>query len=702
MSAIPYAHNKTSRQSSTTSTAHQHRTPNVWFDDPQHAILQQTKKHTMGPAGYGRIRVPARYYAPVDRGPNTFAVIKRAVATNNALALSQELLKYFDSVSGYQRAFIVAVLRSPLSSTPPSDVDLCIVSANEDTGNSNNSNDIDTNHGLPFAAGHDHMSPNVTTSSSSSMHTTYSSGSNSSTHLTSTTLRAMTINSPPTSPPKSQSESETDLTPRCDDNPIDWRVSGALLAEAPCLLNFTDSPDDTQFKLADIPHDNAIINGGPFKAADTNSNIACIDIIEFQPSPPTTNSNHLGSASIAPIPKTTAPTNTYPTFPPLSIDPLDRHFIEQHILYSQKVNREIQPRHQQELLNAILAQEHPLQIFLAIDTFDLEPILLTPLFDISAHELLVDEGSNPNYASLLAIQLIEHGYSDEATSLLLRCPSGRSNPIDVKLLTGLVAQNKLKLLFTVIGDNKDFCRSALHAIEQRVAAQIWTWVKDGIIEAAQLDHFHVVQCMNTASTLASTATFNKIVDADSSTAFSTILELAETATNLSVEFGLDNTMKTLQSVRFIMDLCTVCSLLPLQHNQPLRSPPTTPSEPSVSSFSYFQLKPRPTTAAIGEDLSLPPLCGTDYHLMRPWRYLPAVLPILRGNGALQRLVIWYGVRNQLSAGTSSATGYLAYKLGLLPFFNRCLQVAERRHVDSLNFSHRPKTLSVEEQECNRP
>ncbi|KAF9128025.1 hypothetical protein BGW39_005431 [Mortierella sp. 14UC] len=714
MSASPYVHNSTSRLNAFPTPPLQpqqrHHTPDVWFDGPQFAILQQIK-HTMGPAGYGRIRVPARYHPPVDRGPNTYAVIKSAVASNSPIALSSELLEHFDSVAGYHRAvlygsidrlikainnslklhsdppmfilqaligigqiiktrvlerdlemvvskFLLEVLRAPLSLTPPSDIDLRFV-GDESYSNSGNGNrsDIDMSHGSPLGAGNDHQSSIITSSSSS-------------THIASTIASTVTITSPPLLTPKSN------LILWSDDHPIDHEASDSdLNEEGPCLVDFTNSLVNTRLVIHDTPYNNAAVHEAPCKSTDTDNDIVFINLSDLQPSPAVATNHRLNSTLVAPSLKIRARVKAYSASPPPPIDPLNRHFLEQHILYTQKVNRQIQPRHHQELLNAILAQQCPLQIFLAIDTFDLEPILLTPLIDTSAHELLVDDDSNRNYASLLAIQLIELGYLNEATALLLRCSSGRSHPIDVKLLAGLVAQNKHELIHTVIGDNKNLCRSALHSIDRRMAAHIWTWVSDGIIDSIQLDHFHVLQCMR-ANILATTATFTNL-DPDSPTAFSALDELVATAIKLAVKFELDNTMKTLQSLKFLSDFRTVASLLPQQQHrhQPLPSPPETPPRSSPPASSYYPPGPNPTAETTANDDPSPfsSLAGSEYHLTRRWRFLPFVLEILNGNSALQRLVIWYGVRNYPDSSLNSPIGYLASKLGLRPYFDQCLQ-----------------------------
>lgn len=227
---------------------------------------------------------------------------------------------------------------------------------------------------------------------------------------------------------------------------------------------------------------------------DSNGDKVVVDLNDIQPSLITvTNHQHHDPVLKA----TSTNTSTHIHIPPpsyLNSVNFNHHFSEQYVITSQGIhNLSIQPHYHQEVLNAILARRSALQFFLAIDAFELGPILLTHLFNTSHHdgELLYD---NSNYGSLLIIQLIDQGYIEEAASLALRYPIGRTNGIDTKLAAGLVEMNKTDLVYEFVSDKKTLCRSVLHLIDRRMAAQIRSWVEEEITELDQLDHFHTVQC----------------------------------------------------------------------------------------------------------------------------------------------------------------------------------------------------------------
>ncbi|KAF9547875.1 hypothetical protein EC957_007602 [Mortierella hygrophila] len=656
------------------------KTTNVWFDDPQRAILQQIKKHTMGPNGYGRIRVPARYYPPVDNGPNTIVVVKNAIGTNNPTALSHELLKFFDSTAGYRRAalygttnrliialveclkyhtdppmfilqalmalgeiaktrdldhefermmsqFLVDVLCSPPflpsldSTTPPlTDDEICYLAGDDGYDNSSTSGGT----GQPFLPNGNHSSFAFATSSSTN--DTNSSLSNSSTHITNTTISTSTKK---TKNPRRKKKKNP--TTRNDAILCDLGACVSPLDGKPLLLGFADSPLLAQ----DTPQNKTAVQGKPFNIMDANNDIIFFNLNDIQPFPipPTNHQHHI--------------------YPPSSGNALShRHLYWLKNIASQEAHsRFIQPRHHQEVLNEILAQKNPLQIFLAIDAFELDPILLTHLFNANHHHDLLLDDNNSNYGSLLMIQLIEQGYPEEAASLALRFPLCRSNGIDKKLVARLIETNKLGLIHELIGDNKDLGRSTLHSIDRRMAAQIWNWVEEGIIELDQLDPFYAVQCMNEGAQA-------KVIRSDDDCAATLIqlVGLTESTTNLSVKFGLDNTMKALQSLKFVTDLCTVISFLRQQEQQ-------------ADSLKTLASSPPEPISTMVDGPSSSSRCS-EYQLTRSWKFFPAIMQILKNDVTMQRLVIWYGVR---TLRDSKTTCFLASKLGQRVYLDRCFE-----------------------------
>ncbi|KAF9156258.1 hypothetical protein BG015_006476 [Linnemannia schmuckeri] len=631
---------------------------NVWLDDPQRAILQQIKKHTMGPNGYGRIRVPAKYYPIVDNGPTTIAVVKNAVATNNAAALSNELLKFFDSAAGYRRAVIYGTTDG-LTTALVECLDFHIASsmfilqALMAVGEIAKTRDLDHEfEGMVSQFLLDvFCSPPPLSPGRLKM-------INSSAHITNAAINIFLRKS------KNRRKKKTNPIAGGDPNLLGIGACNSLPDEGLSLLDFADYPNIAQ----STSRNKAAVQGKPFNIMDADNDIIftdfidLIDLNDFQPTPTTPLTIHhqhdptLASRST----KTKGHLNI-----PLPLPIIDT--VNHHHLYRQRFtapqetyNRTIQSHHHQEVLDKTLAYKSAFQIFLAIEAFELEPILLTHLFDTSNHhhDLLLDE-TNFNYGSLLLIQLIEQGYIEEAGSLALRLPINRGTSIDTNLVAILVEKNKLDMIHELIGDNKDLCRSVLHLIDRQLTVQIWNWIEYGLVELDQLDHFHAIQCMREGPLAKpSHATLGTIKDplsdVYSAATSMKLIGLVETAAILSRKFELNKTMKTLQSLKFVTDLCIVISLLQQQDQQPISSKTSVPCP----------LEPIPTMI----DDQPPSL--SEYQLSRSWKFFPTVILILKNNVVLQRLVIWYGVKSLRDSSTAS---FLASKLGQRAYLKRCLE-----------------------------
>jgi hypothetical protein len=626
-------------------------------------------------------------------------VVKKAVATNDFTALSQELLHFFDSAAGYHRAalygttdrlksalaeclnshntdppmfilqalmvvgnmaktqgldyefvlsvsqFLVDVFCSPPpppplgQTTPPADEEFCFLGDDGDGGYGNSgSSDTGPSSGPLFL-------PDINLQSSTH---TADSIDDSSAHNTNLAFRNVITKL--ASKNKHKKKKAADLVIWNDTDLLDLAEYSSLHGEKPLLLDFADSPI-----AHTTPHNKAAVQDKAFNIMDSNHDMVFIDLDDIQPSPTAETNRTLKAAS------TNISTHVHiPPPSPFDSVNFNRHFPEQYAITSEEThNRSIQPHHHQEVLNAILAHKSVLQIFLAIDAFELDPILLTYLFNTSHHDdKLLNE--NATYGSLVIIQLIDQGYIEEAAFLALRYPIGRSTDIDTKLAAGLVEMYKSDLLHEFVSDNKNLCRSVLHSINRRMTAQIWSWVKEEIIELDQLDHFHAVQC-GRENTLAKASKTTRTTSACAISDFGsidTLIQLAglvETATRLGVKFELDNTMKTLQSLKLVTDLCTAITLLQ-QDQLPTLSETSAPSPSECAPSTMFQ------------DAS--PTRSSEYQLTRPWKFIPVVVRILKNNVALQRLVIWYGIRIVRGLGTIT---FLASKLGQRAYLNRCLE-----------------------------
>lgn len=515
--------------------------------------------------------------------------------------------------------------------TPPlTGEDICFSAGDDGYDNSSSSGDTGP-HFLP-----DGNHPSFVFASSSTTDDINSSSSNSSTQIVNTTISTFTnkTNS------RRRKKKKKNPTTHDDATPLEIGACVSPLSEEPLLLDFTKS----HLLAQGTPHNKAAVQGKPLNIMDANNDIIFIDLNDIQPlpTPPTNYLHHI-----------------YPLSPDNTLS--RRHLYGLKNIASQEThNRSIQPRHHQEVLNEILAQKNPLQIFLAINAFELDPILLTHLFSANHHHYLLLDDNNSNYGSLLMIQLIEQGYPEEAASLALRFPLSRSKSIDTRLVARLVETNKLDLIHELIGDNKDLGRSALHSIDRRMASQIWNWVEERIIKLDQLDPFHAVQCIKegTQAKAIRSALRTSACPTIDVHCVATLIQLAglvERTTILNVKFEFDNTMKTLQSLQFVTDLCTVISLLQL-HEQQSDSSRTLASSP---------LEPILTTVD-----DPPPTRCSEYQLTCSWKFFPAVMQILQNDVALQQLVIWYGVR---TLRDSKTTCFLASKLGQRAYLARCLE-----------------------------
>ncbi|KAF9136694.1 hypothetical protein BG015_003051, partial [Linnemannia schmuckeri] len=360
--------------------------------------------------------------------------------------------------------------------------------------------------------------------------------------------------------------------------------------------------------------------------------------------------------------------------------------------------RPVTQTHRQMLLDAILEGRNTLQVFLAIDTFELSDSLsiLPPKNDIDHNSINTGNGDGPNrhcdqntsgkeneqqssdsygsdYGSLLTINLIQRGHLHAATQLLSRLQHNRHQLLiheqhrkenqvrdhDNKGVTSVTSLQQLlanrlldkghpDLIHLFVNTDRELCRTILQMIDYRFAGQIWTWIKGEVLDSSLLDPFLVVQCraQTSSSSPASSSTTEAALLANCP--LPVLLDMLETANSLGMSFGLENTMKSFRSIQFIQEYCTVLFLL-LTNNR----------NPSYCSYhqNYHKQKSHATTTQENA-LSL-----------TPWMFLPSVLPILKGNPALQRLVVWTFAAREDGIATAE---FLASTLGLGAFFAQCV------------------------------
>jgi hypothetical protein len=330
--------------------------------------------------------------------------------------------------------------------------------------------------------------------------------------------------------------------------------------------------------------------------------------------------------------------------------------------------------HRQLLLDAILDGKYALQVFLAIETFGLNEFLSAsvPLFGdlksrnkknvkcIEKEVWIMDQVQHDSnekgkkqqhrsdYGSLLTINLTQHGYLDEAIQLSLRIRQylhyGKNkhfqeeenaekgvNQANQLLIDHLLDRGFNDLIHLLIGTDRKLCRTVLQTVDNRFTKQIWTWIEDEVVVPALLDPFLVVQCRVQATSPPSSK-IESATPKPPSYPLLMLIGMADMAINLGFSFGFQNTMKSFRSIQFIQEYCTVLSLLYQQ--QP----------PHTSMHESFNFS--------------------------PFAFIPTVLPILKRNVALQRLVVWtFATRKD---GIAMAE-FLALALGLRAFFAQCIK-----------------------------
>ncbi|KAG0074650.1 hypothetical protein BGZ90_010593 [Linnemannia elongata] len=361
--------------------------------------------------------------------------------------------------------------------------------------------------------------------------------------------------------------------------------------------------------------------------------------------------------------------------------------------------------HRQMLLDSILEGRSALQVFLAIDTFGLSDSLsiVPPIrgtknnnasFDIEYEKVEsngigdqntngVEQKSGADYGSLLIVNLIHHGYLHAAIHMTIRLRDfqhhhhlnqqqngnrdhkegqDEKEKYNVTLTSAhqllasqLLDKGHLDLIHLFVNNDRELCRTVLQMIDSRFAGQIWAWIEGEVVDSSQLDPFLVVQCRGQASLSP---------PALSPTALSAIYPLQmlfgmlEVVNSLWMSFGLENTMKRFGSIQLIQEYCTALSLL-LTNSCNLHN--------HTQCQTHYKPERHATHASENE-----------FNLTR-WIFIPSVLPILKQNPALQRLVVWACAMREDGVATAE---FLASAFRLRAFFTQCVgHTSEKKDDD---------------------
>ncbi|KAH7039184.1 hypothetical protein BKA57DRAFT_509145 [Linnemannia elongata] len=223
------------------------------------------------------------------------------------------------------------------------------------------------------------------------------------------------------------------------------------------------------------------------------------------------------------------------------------------------------------------------------------------------------------------------------------------------LASQLLDKGHSDLIHLFVNNDRELCRTVLQMIDSRFAGQIWAWIEGEVVDSSQLDPFLVVQCRGQASLSP---------PALSPTALSAIYPLQmlfgmlEVANSLWMSFSLENTMKTFGSIQLIQEYCTVLSLL-LTNSCNLHN--------HSQCQTHYKQERHATHASENE-----------FNLTR-WIFIPSVLPILKQNPALQRLVVWTCAMREDGVATAE---FLASAFRLRAFFTQCVgHTSEKKDDD---------------------
>ncbi|KAG9321472.1 hypothetical protein KVV02_007271, partial [Mortierella alpina] len=299
----------------------------------------------------------------------------------------------------------------------------------------------------------------------------------------------------------------------------------------------------------------------------------------------------------------------------------------------------IQQRHREMLLKEIAARRNPLQVFVALDVFEMRPFLMRPL----------DGGqrTSDTYGSTLVHHLlgIDRLYESAVVASQFLCV--RSAALDLELLSRLLTipnehQDKAKLVHEFVGDHLDTCRAVLQEIDLRLTMRLAQWSKEDI----EGDHRLVLGVSEMfKSSLPGAGPSNEFMMQALSTSRACV-RLVEIAMSLVLRFQLEDSQHHYSGIVFFSRYCTVTTLLAYQS--------------SSLEYQHLQLF-LPTNSSCTEHTKR----LTEYALPLPWVLLPVILSTIKGDRMLQMLTIQHCAVERKDLTTAN---FIATKLGLGEYY----------------------------------
>ncbi|CAO3563883.1 unnamed protein product [Mortierella alpina] len=295
----------------------------------------------------------------------------------------------------------------------------------------------------------------------------------------------------------------------------------------------------------------------------------------------------------------------------------------------------IQHRHQETLLNEIAARRNSLQVFVALDVFEMRPCLMRPLDR--------NQETFDTYGSTLVRQLLAIERLYEATVVVSRFFYVRDVMLDLELLSRLLAlpdghQDQAALLHEFVGEHLDTCQVVLQEIDLRLSIQLAQWSgEDNEGDPSVAEMFR-------SSSPCAGSSYELMMQILSITC--ACVRLVELAMSLMMRFQIENSPPHYPGILFFRRFCTVRTLLEYRSSSP--------------DSQNHQLLP-PTKSMGSEHLIAPAL-------PRPWVLIPILLSTIKDDLMLQMLTIQYCLVERKDSVTAS---FLATKLGLGEYYQFC-------------------------------
>ncbi|KAF9576105.1 Exonuclease mut-7 [Mortierella alpina] len=291
------------------------------------------------------------------------------------------------------------------------------------------------------------------------------------------------------------------------------------------------------------------------------------------------------------------------------------------------------------LLKEIAARKNPLQVFVALDVFDMRPCLMRPLDG--------KQRTSDTYGSTLAYMLLAIDRLYEAAIVVSRFLCVRSATLDLELLTRLLAipderQDKAMLVHEFVGEHLDTCRAVLQEIDLRLSMRLAQWSND--IEGGHRSMPSFSEMFKSPLTNGAESLSELMMQRVSITR--TCVSLVEIAMSLAMRFQIEDQQYRYSGLAFFSRYCTVRTLLEYQGSSPEYEHPQLFPTTNVNSSEYAKRL-------------------TQYSFPRPWVLLPVILSTIKGDRMLQLLTIQHCI---VERKDSAAANFIATKLGLGEYY----------------------------------